>query len=44
MEFVWVEEIDAVLREALEVDRPRRASRESRQRRDGSVPAAARRV
>jgi ATP-dependent Lon protease len=44
MEFVWVEQVDEVLREALEVDRPKRARRRSEERRDGRVPAAARRV
>jgi len=44
MEFVWVEQIDEVLREALEVDRPRRRARGSSARRAERVPAAARRV
>ena len=44
MEFVWVDQIDEVLREALEVDRPKRSRARSAARRDGRVPAAARRV
>jgi len=44
MEFIWVEQIDQVLREALEVDRPKRRSKRSAERGDGRVPAAARRV
>jgi ATP-dependent Lon protease len=44
MEFLWVDQIDEVLREALEVDRPKRSSRRSSRPRGESVPAAARRV
>jgi ATP-dependent Lon protease len=43
VEFIWVEEIDTVLREALEVDRPRRRAQSGAKRRDGRVPAAAKR-
>jgi ATP-dependent Lon protease len=43
VEFFWVEQIDAVLREALEVDRPKRRAQGAARRRDGRVPAAARR-
>jgi ATP-dependent Lon protease len=42
MEFIWVESIDEVLREALEVDRPKRAPRGRRKGAEGRVPAAAR--
>jgi ATP-dependent Lon protease len=42
VEFFWVEQIDAVLREALEVDRPKRRSQSPARRRDGRIPAAAR--
>jgi len=44
MEFIWVEQIDEVLREALEVDRPKRSSRRPSRPRSERVPAAARRV
>jgi len=44
VEFLWVEQIDEVLREALEVDRPKRSSRRSSRGRSERVPAAARRV
>src|SRR5215217_9676894 len=44
MEFIWVEQIDEVLREALEVDRPKRSSRRPSRARSERVPAAARRV
>jgi ATP-dependent Lon protease len=44
MDFLWVDQIDEVLREALEVDRPKRKSRGSSRPRGESVPAAARRV
>jgi ATP-dependent Lon protease len=43
VEFIWVEQIDTVLREALEVDRPKRRSQGTARRREGTVPAAARR-
>jgi ATP-dependent Lon protease len=42
MEFIWVEQIDEVLREALEVDRPKRRSASTRKRSADRVPAAAR--
>ena len=42
VDFVWVESIDEVLREALEVDRPRRRAQGGRRRAEERVPAAAR--
>jgi len=44
MEFIWVEQIDEVLPEALEVEVPKRRAKRSVERRDERVPAAARRV
>jgi ATP-dependent Lon protease len=44
VEFFWVEGIDTVLREALEVDKPKRRSRPPARRRNGKLPAAAKRT
>jgi ATP-dependent Lon protease len=41
MQFIWVEQVDEVLREALESDRPQRAARRSRRRPPEPLPAAA---
>jgi ATP-dependent Lon protease len=41
VEFIWVEQVDAVLREALEADRPQRDARAARRRRPADLPAAA---
>jgi ATP-dependent Lon protease len=41
MEFIWVEQVDEVLRQALEADKPQRAARRSRRRPAEPLPAAA---
>jgi ATP-dependent Lon protease len=41
MEFIWVEQVDEVLRQALEADKPQRAARRSRRRPPEPLPAAA---
>jgi ATP-dependent Lon protease len=41
MEFIWVEQVDEVLREALEADKPERAARRPRRRPPEQLPAAA---
>jgi ATP-dependent Lon protease len=41
MEFIWVEQVDEVLREALQADRPKRAQQAPRRGRSQELPAAA---
>jgi ATP-dependent Lon protease len=41
VKFIWVEQVDEVLREALEADPPQRRAQASRRRRPEAVPAAA---
>jgi ATP-dependent Lon protease len=43
MDFIWVGQIDEVLREALETEAPKRSGRRPSERGDGRLPAAARR-
>jgi ATP-dependent Lon protease len=41
MQFIWVEQVDQVLREALEGEKPERTARAPRRRRPDQLPAAA---
>jgi ATP-dependent Lon protease len=41
VQFIWVDQVDQVLREALEADKPQRAARRSRRRPAEPLPAAA---